>query len=245
VPGGPTKTGKMRHSGHVFRRWAARCAPVLLLPALLASAVQAAEPPEVTGVRLGRHAGFLRLVFDLTAPPDYGARATQARVFEVSLPGASLPPEGHRALAADPLAPDLIVRPAPGGGPLRFRVTSRHDAFIRRAFVLGPPAGGAAAGALPWRLILDIVPRPGHRAAPGTGAGEVAALPPPHGIEGTREPPAPAPAPTAAAHVEVSWARASRILRELREHRDPAADAPVPPQLVLPPRHRRPAVPLR
>ena len=52
---------------------------------------------------------------------------------------------------------------------------------------------------------------------------------------------APAPGP---AQVEVSWARASRILRELQEHQAPAAAAP-PPQLVLAPKYRLPVVPLR
>ena len=238
----------------------------LLLPILLAAAgltltspvpVSAAEPGEVTGVRLGRHAGFLRLVFDLTAPPDYAARATGARAFDVTLSGTSLPPEGHAALAADPLAPDLTVRPAADGGPLRFRVVSRHDAYIRRAFVLDPTAGGTRAQAEnPWRLVLDIVPRPGRGAAPApAAAGRLAALPPLHGMAGA-EPAAPspdAPGPVALsdqpvdppAQVEVSWARASKILRELQARRAPDADTPAP-QLVLAPKYRRQGtVPLR
>lgn len=264
----------MRHSGHVFRRWAAQSAAVLLLlPVVLAAGmvapapVRAAEAADVTGLRLGRHASFLRLVFDLTAPPDYDARATGRRTFELSLPDAALPPEGHAALAGDPLAPDLIVRPATGDGPLRFQVTSRFDAFIRRAFILDPPKGGGSAGVGPWRLVLDIVPRPGER-TPAEGGGKVlAALPPLHGIvpDATGAPgpvPRPAPlaeAPTGAApetspetihasgpaQVEVSWARASRILRELQDHQAPGADLPPPPQLVLPLKYRRPAVPLR
>jgi hypothetical protein len=264
----------MRHSGHVFRWLAVRSAAfLLLLPVVLAAGtvvsapVRAAEAADVTGLRLGRHAGFLRLVFDLTAPLDYDARATGRRTFEVSLPNAALPPEGHAALAGDPLAPDLIVRPATGGGPLRFRVASRFDAFIRRAFLLDPPKGGGNAGAGPWRLVLDIVPRPGQR-TPAEGAGPVlAALPPLHGIvpDATGAPgPVPRPAPLAEtpaavipetspdtthasgpAQVEVSWARASRILRELQDHQAPEADLPPPPQLVLPPKYRRSAVPLR
>lgn len=253
----------MRHSGHVFRRWAVRSAAfLLLLPVVLAAGTVvsapacAAEAVEVTGLRLGRHAGFLRLVFDLTARPGYDARATGRRTFVVSLPDAALPPEGHAALAGDPLAPDLIVRPAPGDGPLRFQVTSRFDAFIRRAFFLDPSRGS------PWRLVLDIVPRPGRRTPPAQdGGGVVAVLPPLHGLvpdasddDGPVLRPAPlAEAPSSAApdidgapaQVEVSWARASRILRELRDHQAPEADLPPPPQLVLPLKYRRPAVPLR
>jgi hypothetical protein len=218
--------------------------------------VRAAEPAEVTGLRLGRHAGFLRLVFDLTARPGYEARATGRRTFEVSLPDAALPPEGHAALAGDPLAPDLIVRPAEGAGPLRFRLTSRFDAFIRRAFVLDPPRGGAAPGA--WRLVLDIVPRPGERNGTAAADAAMAALPPPHGLMPADEAPAFRPAPLAAAphdagpdtpsapaQIEVSWARASRILRELQSRQAPEAAAPMPPQLVLAPKYRRPVVPLR
>lgn len=271
----------MRHSRHVFRRWAAQGAAFfLLLPVVLAAGMaalapaRAAEAADVTGLRLGRHAGFLRLVFDLTAPPGYDARATGRRTFEVSLPDAALPPEGHAALAGDPLAPDLIVRPAEGDGPLRFQVTSRFDAFIRRAFILDPPRGGGASGAGLWRLVLDIVPWPGEQApipiqgdgAPAGGTA-VAALPPLHGLvpetAGTMDPvPRPAPlaeAPTGTApepspetihaagpaRIEVSWARASRILRELQDHQAPEADQPPPPQLVLPLKYRRPAVPLR
>ena len=261
----------MRHSGHVFRRWAVRSAALLLLlPAVLAAGVAVPAPvlaAEVTGLRLGRHAGFLRLVFDLTAPPDYDARATGRRTFVVSLPDAALPPEGHAALAGDPLAPDLIVRPATGGGPLRFRVASRFDAFIRRAFILDPPKGGGDAGAGPWRLVLDIVPRPGQRTPAEDGGKVLAALPPLHGIvpDATGAPgPVPRPAPLAEAptggapetppetthasgpaQIEVSWARASRILRELQDHQAPEADLPPSPQLVLPLKYRRPAVPLR
>ena len=47
------------------------------------------------------------------------------------------------------------------------------------------------------------------------------------------------------AQIEVSWARASRILRELQDHQAPEADLPLAPQLVLPPKYRRPVVPLR
>ena len=265
----------MRHSGHVFRRWAVRSAAfLLLLPVVLAAGTVVSAPvraADVTGLRLGRHAGFLRLVFDLTAPPDYDARATGRRTFELSLPNAALPPEGHAALAGDPLAPDLIVRPVTGGGPLRFRVASRFDAFIRRAFLLDPPKDGGDAGAGPWRLVLDIVPRPGQRTRAEDGGKVLAALPPLHGIvpDATVAPgPVPRPAPLAEApagrapetppepspetihastpaQVEVSWARASRILRELQDHQAPEADLPPPPQLVLPPKYRRPAVPLR
>ena len=272
----------MRHSGHVFRWLAVRSAAfLLLLPVVLAAGtvvsapVRAAEAADVTGLRLGRHAGFLRLVFDLTAPPEYDARATGRRTFEVSLPNAALPPEGHAALAGDPLAPDLIVRPAEGDGPLRFRVASRFDAFIRRAFLLEPPKGGGDAGAGPWRLVLDIVPRPGQRTSAEDGGLVLAALPPLHGIvpDATVAPgPVPRPAPlteapaggppetppepspetspetthaSGPAQVEVSWARASRILRELQDHQAPEADLPPPPQLVLPSKYRRPAVPLR
>lgn len=268
----------MRHSGHVFRRWAAQGAAfLLLLPVVLAAGmavpapVRAAEAVEVTGLRLGRHDGFLRLVFDLTAPPDYDARATGRRTFAVSLPDSALPPEGHAALAGDPLAPDLIVRPARGGGPLRFQVTSRFDAFIRRAFILDPPKGGGAASAGPWRLVLDIVPRPGQRTPAEDGGKVLAALPPLHGlVPETAAVPAPVPRPApltdiltgavpetppaipsgpihaaGPAQIEVSWARASRILRELQDHQAPEADLPPPPQLVLPLKYRRPAVPLR
>lgn len=264
----------MRHSGHLFRRWAAHGAPLLLLlPIVLAVAgvaapapVLAAEAAEVTGLRLGRHAGFLRLVFDLTARPGYDARATGRRTFDVSLPDAALPPEGHAALAGDPLAPDLIVRPTQGGGPLRFQLISRFDAFIRRSFILDPPKGGAAPGAGGWRLVLDIVPRPGQRSPTPQGVALMAALPPLHGLtpdspdEGPpgagRPVPHPAPlaeapgepAPDSAAApalTEVSWARASRILRELQDHQAPEASAPLPPQLVLSPKYRRPVVPLR
>jgi hypothetical protein len=49
----------------------------------------------------------------------------------------------------------------------------------------------------------------------------------------------------APAQVEVSWARASRILRELQDHQAPEADLSPPPQLVLPLKYRRSAVPLR
>lgn len=221
----------------------------------------AAEAAEVTGLRLGRHEGFLRLVFDLTARPGHDARATGRRTFVVSLPDTALPPEGHAALAGDPLAPDLIVRPAMGDGPLRFQVTSRFDAYIRRTFVLDPPAGGVAPGRSPWRLVLDIVPRPGQRATAQDGGARVAVLPPLHGLvpgasdDGAVPRPAPlteapsgivsatAPAP-GPAQIEVSWARASRILRELQEHQAPAA-AELPPQLVLAPKYRLPVVPLR
>ena len=150
----------MRHSGHVFRRWAAHMAPRgLLLPILLAAAgltltspvpVSAAEPGEVTGVRLGRHAGFLRLVFDLTAPPDYAARATGARAFDVTLSGTSLPPEGHAALAADPLAPDLTVRPAAGtAGPTVPAGTTSPKTRARAGRT--PPSSTTSAGRSgPW-----------------------------------------------------------------------------------------------
>lgn len=264
----------MRHSGHLFRRWTAQGAAVLLLLSVVPAAgmaasapVRAAEAAEVTGLRLGRHAGFLRLVFDLTAPPGYDARATGRRTFEISLPHAALPPEGHAALADDPLAPDLIVRPAKGDGPLRFQVISRFDAFIRRAFILDPPRGGASPGNGPWRLVLDIVPRPGQRTPAEDGGPVLAALPPLHGIvpDATGAPgPVPRPAPLAEAptgvppetspetmnasgpaQIEVSWARASRILRELQDHQAPEADLPPAPQLVLPPKYRRPVVPLR
>ena len=258
----------MRHSGHGFRQWAARVAPLLLLPALLAAGLAlpapglAAEVAEVTGLRLGRHEGYLRLVFDLTARPGYDARAMGRRTFVVSLPDTALPPEGHAALAGDPLAPDLIVRPAVGGGPLRFRLTSRFDAYIRRTFVLDPPVGGVTPGTSPWRLVLDIVPRPGQRTTAQDGGAQVAALPPLHGLvpgmsdDGAVPRPAPlsevpsgivpatAPGP-GPAQVEVSWARASRILRELQEHQAPAAAAEPPPQLVLAPKYRLPVVPLR
>ncbi len=177
----------MRHSGQLFRRWTAQGAVFLLLLSVVLAAgmpapVHAAEVVEVTGLRLGRHAGFLRLVFDLTAHPGYDSRATGRRTFEISLPHAALPPEGHAALAGDPLAPDLIVRPAKGDGPLRFQVISRFDAFIRRAFILDPPRGGASPGNGPWRLVLDIVPRPGQRTPAEDGGPVLAALPPLHGI---------------------------------------------------------------
>ena len=257
----------MRYSGHIPCRWAAPAAfLLLLLPVVLAAGVVApapvlaAEAAEVTGLRLGRHAGFLRLVFDLTARPGYDARATGRRTFEISLPDAALPPEGHAALAGDPLAPDLLVRPAKGDGPLRFQLTSRFDAFIRRAFVLDPPKGGVAPGSGTWRLVLDIVPRPGQRTPAPESAAAMAALPPLHGLVpedpddrglGAGAPmPRPAPlaeaSPSAApAQTEVSWARASRILRELQDRQAPEAAAPLPPQLVLAPKYRRPVVPLR
>lgn len=259
----------MRYSRHILRRWAAPAAPLLLLLPLVLAAVAlvapapvlAAETTEVTGLRLGRHAGFLRLVFDLTARPGYDARATGRRTFEISLPDAALPPEGHAALAGDPLAPDLLVRPAKGDGPLRFQLTSRFDAFIRRAFVLDPPKGGTTPGSAAWRLVLDIVPRPGQRSPAPKGAAVMAALPPLHGLMPdasdddsaiprpaplAEAPGNPAPGPSAApAQTEVSWARASRILRELQDHQAPEAAAPLPPQLVLPPKYRRPVVPLR
>lgn len=264
----------MRHSGQDSRCGSARIArlPVLLLliSAAACLAVVAgrgavaseitASKSEVTGVRLGRHADFLRLVFDLTARPEFSARATGARTFQVILPKSSLPPEGHRALAADPLAPDLILRPARNdGGPLRFGVASRFDAFIRRTFVLPPKTGGMGL----WRLVLDVVPRPGVR-SPAPSHAETASthalLPAPHGLADIEPvgPSAPAPVralradrptppPPAAlpAQVEVSWARASRILRELQERQAPDADADLPPQLVLAPKYRRPMVPLR
>lgn len=232
---------------------------LIAVPVPCAHGQDGAPAADVTGMRLGRHADFLRLVFDLTAKPAYDAHATGPRAFAVSLPGATLPPEGHAALAGDPLAPDLIVRPREGKGELGFHLTSRHDAFIRRAFVIGPPVGGVAPGAAPWRLVLDIVPRPGHR---GTGASQgavVTGLPAPHGIAppdtadlspskaggGEEAVPAAADAPAPARHVEVSWAKASRILRELQARRAPDADAPVAPQLILPPKYRRDPVPLR
>lgn len=222
---------------------------------------------EVIGIRLGRHTGFLRLVFDLTARPAYTARATGAATFEVVIPGVSLPPEGQAALAADPLAPDLIVRPAdPAGseedGALRFGVASRFAAFIRRVFVLEPPAGGGAAETGHWRLVLDVVPRPGTPAATATGQFARADLPPIHGMESpipgaglnqpsaspaqlAAEPSITEPGPGRPAQVEVSWARASRILRELQTRQVPDAEAAIPPQLVLAPKYRRPMVPLR
>jgi hypothetical protein len=235
--------------------------PALLVSALLAAALplslsandaRPAAAAEVTGMRLGRHPGYLRLVIDLTARPAYEARATGANAFVIELPGAFLSPEGHAAMAGDPLAPDLVIRPAASSGPLRFRLISRHAAFIRRSFVLDPPAGGVASDERSWRLVLDIVAKPGaEEPAPGGRAAVIAALPSPHGIDappGAAQAPrddVQAPARPPAREVAVSWARASRILRELQDHRDPAADAPLPPQLVLAPKYRRPQVPLR
>ena len=219
--------------------------------------------PEITGLRLGRHQTYLRSVFDLTGRPNYDARATTARGFEVSMPGVSLPPDGHTALAADPLAPDLFVRPlVTDGGPLCFEITSRTEAYIRRAFVIDPTVGGGGAAGGVWRLVLDIVPRPSGASAAGQAQPPVralAALPPLHGMETPdpsraledREPlsdDARGGAAVAASPpevVEVSWARASRILRELQDRQSRDADAPLPPQLVLPEKYRQSTVPLR
>lgn len=271
----------MRHVACDFRLAATRLARAGSLAVLMAVAVLAAAPvpcalaqnadpavgAEVTGMRLGRHADFLRLVFDLTARPGYDAHATGPRAFVVSLPGVALPPEGHAALAGDPLAPDLIVRPTGDAGSLRFHVTSRDDAFIRRAFVIAPPAGGVAPGASPWRLVFDIVPRPGHHTA-AVPSPVVVGLPAPHGIDlpeaddghptdvglaasepsdrAIRKTVVAGPGPqTPPPVVEVSWAKASRILRELQARRAPEADTPPPPQLILPPKYRRDPVPLR
>ena len=148
------------------------------------------------------------------------------------------------------------------GGPLCFEITSRTEAYIRRAFVIDPTVGGGGAAGGVWRLVLDIVPRPSGASAAGQAQPPVralAALPPLHGMETPdpsraledREPlsdDARGGAAVAASPpevVEVSWARASRILRELQDRQSRDADAPLPPQLVLPEKYRQSTVPLR
>jgi len=189
---------------------------------------------------MGRHAGFHRLVVDLTqAVPDYSAVAAGARSFVITLPGARLGPAGAEGLGKAGVAGYGLSADGDAGA-LRLTLSSPAPALIRRTFVIAPARAGS-----PWRLVIDLAPGPdsgkglaGRNRVPSHGGATRAGaldLPSMHGMM-----PVPAAPP-----VEVSWARASRILKELQARAIPDASRPAPPQLVLPEKYRQDTVPLR
>ena len=215
-----------------------RARGLLLAAALLCAGGPAhAAAPAVERARMGLHDTFHRLVIELTAAPaDFTAVAAGPRTFVITLPGVRLGRDGEDGLRRAGVA-GYALTAGRAEGALRLRLDGPAPAHIRRAFAMAPARAGGS-----WRLVVDLGPAAGVRRAPAPGAeGTRAAhldLPAMHGMAAGA---APEPVPA----TEVSWARASRILRELQAHAAPGADRAPPPQLELPERYRSATVPLR
>lgn len=233
---GAYKAARMRHPG-------IRACGLLLAAALLCAAGPAhAAAPAVERARMGVHDAFHRLVIDLTgAPADFSAVAAGPRTFVITLPGVRLGPGGAEGLRRADVA-GYALTAGRADGALRLRLDAPAPAHIRRAFVMAPARAGG-----PWRLVVDLGSAAAGRQAPAQASVEARAtrldLPAMHGIAPGEARAATAPERPPA--TEVSWARASRILRELQAHAAPGADRAPPPQLELPERYRNTTVPLR
>lgn len=227
----------MRHPG-------TRARGLLLAAALLCAGGPAhAAAPAVERARMGLHDAFHRLVIDLSAAPDaFTAVAAGPRAFVITLPGVRLGRDGEAGLRRAGVA-GYALTAGRADGALRLRLDGPAPAHIRRAFVMAPARAGG-----PWRLVLDLGPAAAGRQAAAPGADGTRAvhldLPAMHGMaDGAARAAATASEPPPA--TEVSWARASRILRELQARAAPGADKAPPPQLELPERYRSATVPLR
>lgn len=225
----------------------------------------------ISSYRSGRHDGFSRLVLDLSARAKFAVTAMTAEEFLLTVWNARWAAPISTPLAADAgtrlgvriLGPDGV------GDAFRVRVTSAHPAFVRRAFLLPPSDKQVSATTAPkWRLVVDLVEVKQAARNPNIAASMASmALPAMHGLipDGPRKKPAPPPAlepilitgdsnpwrhplppttPVAGSTID-AWARASRLLQELRDRSDPRLSGPIGPQLVLPAKYRRNLVPLR
>ncbi|MEK9673689.1 MAG: hypothetical protein VW268_14500, partial [Rhodospirillaceae bacterium] len=140
-----------------------------------------ASTARVLAYRTGRHAGFLRLVVDLSGPVGHQATAMSARDFLLTLPGARWlgPADAAARNRGGPLKV-AVLDGSGADGTMRFRVFSPGAAFIRRVFVLRPRPGAAERT---WRLAMDLVPVAAPPAGGGNPAGyRTASLPSPHGL---------------------------------------------------------------
>jgi N-acetylmuramoyl-L-alanine amidase len=114
---------------------------------------------EVKAVRLGVQADHTRLVVDLSAPTQFAVTDRSADgVVIIKLADAKLAPKLQSALAGQGLIRDIDLKP--DGKAMEIRVTLTPGTRLQRYDSL------AAAGPVPLRVFMDVVPAPSTAGSP-------------------------------------------------------------------------------